>query len=382
MDFELNRENTMIRSAIRDWVSKECSRDVVAELDEQGLFPQKLFKKLTQLGFSGMIIPEDYEGEGRNILGACLVVEEIACAYPALASCYISPTFFGGAIISELGSEAQKERYLSTIARQSTITALAFAEPDDADAEIINCSAEKAGDGYLIRGEKAYVSLADQAELLLVLARTAEPDAGKDLSLFLVEGSADGIQIDPQETMGYRGAASCSVQFEGVQASVADILGGDSQHGAGREQLVRINDLVQLAYAATAVGMAQGAFSDALQHARQREQFGQVIGRFPAVGHMLSDVACKLEAARLMVYRAAWLADQTKSCSREIMMARCMGAEVAVKSAMNGLQVLGGYGYTMEYDIQRYVRDSVALFSSGKSLDAVKEQIGASYGIA
>ncbi|MBU2647932.1 acyl-CoA/acyl-ACP dehydrogenase, partial [bacterium] len=206
MDFELTRENSMIRNAIRDWVSKECTRDIISELDEKGEYPQKLVKKLEKLGFSGLIVPEAYDGEGRNILSACLVVEEIAYAYPALASCFISPTFFGGAIIGELGSDQQKEQYLPGIARNATITALAFAEPDDADAEIILTTADRQADAFLLNGRKAYVSLADQATLLIVLARTSAADTGDDLTLFCLDAKADGVGIEPVETMGYRGA--------------------------------------------------------------------------------------------------------------------------------------------------------------------------------
>ena len=382
MDFELTRENSMIKNAIRDWVSKECTRDVVGELDEKGEYPRKLVKKLPKLGFSGMIVPEAYDGEGKNIMGACLVVEEIAYAFPALASCYISPTFFGGAIISELGSDQQKDQYLTEIARNATVTSLAFSELDDADAEIIRTVADKQENSYALSGSKAYVNLADQADLLIVLARTSEPGSSDDLTLFCVDAKARGIEIEPVEAMGQRGAGYCNIALNNVVLPADSILGGEQQYGQGRKQLALINDLVQLSYAAAAIGMSQGAFDYALQHAKQRVQFGQAIGRFPAIGHMLSDVACKIEAARLMVYKAAWMANEGKNCSKEIYMARCLGAEVAVKSAMDGLQVLGGYGYTMEYDIQRYIRDSVALFSSGKSLDSVKEQIGASFGIA
>lgn len=382
MDFELTRENSMIKNAIRDWVSKECTRDIVGDLDEKGEYPKKLVKKLNKLGFSGMIVPEAYDGEGKNIMGACLVVEEIAYAYPALASCYISPTFFGGAIISELGSDRQKDQYLAKIARNSTVTVLAFSEQDDADAEIIHTIAEKQEDSYTLSGSKAYVNLADQAELLIVLARTSTPGSSDDLTLFCVDAKAGGIEIEPVEAMGYRGAGYCNIAFNNVALPADSILGGEQQLHQGRKQLALINDLVQLSHAAAAVGMSQGAFDYALQYAKQRVQFGQAIGRFPAIGHMLSDVACKIDAARLMLYRAAWMVDKEKPCSKEVNMARYLGAEVAVKSAMNGLQVLGGYGYTMEYDIQRYIRDSVALFSSGKSLDSLKEHIGASYGIA
>ncbi len=382
MDFELTRENSMIKNAIRDWVSKECTRDIVGELDEKGEYPKKLVKKLTKLGFSGMIVPEAYDGEGKNIMGACLVVEEIASAYPALSSCYISPTFFGGAIISELGNAQQKDRYLAEIARNATITALAFSEQDDADAEIIRTIADKREGAYTLSGRKAYANLADQADLLIMLARTSEPGSSDDLTLFCVDPKTSGIEVEPVEAMGYRGAGYCNIVLNNVVLPADSILGGEHQVGQGRKQLALINDFVQLSYSAAAVGMSQGAFDYSLQYAKQRVQFGQAVGRFPAIGHMLTDIACKIDAARLMVYRAAWMADKEKHCSKEINMAKCLGAEVAVKSAMNGLQILGGYGYTMEYDIQRYVRDSIALLSLGKSLDAVKEKIGASYGVA
>ncbi|MBU2511897.1 acyl-CoA dehydrogenase family protein [bacterium] len=382
MDFELTRENVMIKNAIRDWVSKECTREIVSELDEKGEYPKKLIKKLAKLGFGGMIIPEEYDGEGKNILGACLVVEEIAYAYPALANCYISPTFFGGAVISELGSNSQKEKYLPKIARDSIITSLAFSEQNDADAEIISTTAEKQGDFYTLKGSKAYVSLANQADLLIVLARTSTPENSNDLTLFCVDTKTVGLAIETVETMGYQGAGFCNTKLNDVVLPAEAILGGVGQLGQGRKQMEKINDFALLAYAASAVGMSQGAFDYALQHAKQREQFGVAIGRFPAIGHLLTEVACKIEAARLMVYRAAWMADKGKNCSKEIAMAKCIGAEVAVKSAMNGLQILGGYGYTMEYDIQRYVRDSIALLSTGKSMDSLKEKIGASFGLA
>ncbi|NIB41706.1 hypothetical protein HBA55_19025 [Pseudomaricurvus alkylphenolicus] len=378
MDFDLNLENTMIRDAVKDWVSKECTREVVGQLEEQGQFPQELFNKLGTLGFSGMMIPERFAGAGVNTLAACIVVEELASAYPVLANCYIGPTFFGGAVISELGSESQKERYLEKIAAQSLMTSLAFAEPEDADVEFTETTAKQRGDQFVIRGEKAYVSLADQAELLIVLARTDGAKVDDEVTLFCVDAKAEGVEVSRVDTMGQWGANTCDISFNDVEVSAADILGGEAQSGKGRQQLASISDTVQLAYAASAVGMAQGAFEYALDYARQRVQFGQVIARYPAIGHMLSDVAAKTEAARLMVYRAAWLREQGKSCSDAINMARCLGAEVAVKSAMDGLQILGGYGYTMEYDIQRYVRDSTSLFSAGKSLDYLKEKISES----
>ena len=190
------------------------------------------------------------------------------------------------------------------------------------------------------------------------------------------------MTISPMKFMGLKGIDFCRIELQNVAAGPDTILGGKEQTGQGSVQLKLINDYALLGHAASAVGLSQGAFDYALQYARQRQQFGQPIGRFPALGHVLSDLSCRLDAARLLVYRSAWLLDQDRKCSKEIAGARCISAEVAVKSAMEGLQVLGGYGYTLEYDSQRFVRDSIALLSLGKSQDYLYEQIGSSLGLA
>ena len=382
MDFELTREDGMVQDAVRNWVNKECTRDVVSELDEKGEFPKKLFKKLSKLGFCGMIIPEEYEGEGKNVLGACLVVEEIATTYPALANCYISPTFHGGAVISELATDSQKKMWLANLAQGKSMVSLAVSEEFDTDVEMVKTIAESNEQGFTISGSKSAVWLADQADLLIVLAKTAEENNKKDLTFFCIDPKSAGISINPIEKMGYKGASLCTVNIDNIQVSKDDILGGPDQLYQGRKQLEQIQNISLLAVAASAVGMAQGALDYSLQHAKQRVQFGTTIGRFPAINRRFAETAFKIEAARLLVYKAAWTADQGKSYSQSAAMAKCFAAETAVKSAMEGLQVLGGYGYTMEYDIQRYVRDSVALISAGLSSDYLKEKIGISMGLA
>ncbi|MCP4754401.1 MAG: hypothetical protein GY866_26255 [Proteobacteria bacterium] len=382
MDFELTRENTMIRQAIRDWVSKECPRDIVGELDERGEFPKKLYQKLSKLGFYGMTIAEEYEGEGKNMLGACLVAEEIAYAYPVLAACYSSPTFYGGAVISELGCDDQKERYLPELAKGKIMAALALSETDNTDAEVISTVAESDGEHFLITGTKSYVSLGDQADLIVLLAKTGEESGEGDISThFCIDAKSEGITVTPVEKMGYKGANFCDVRCDGVRILANDILGGEEQLGKGREQLDAVRNIVLLSVAATAVGISRGAFDYALQHAKQRVQFDQPIGRFPAVNRKFAETAYKIDAARLLLYRAAWSADQGKAYAREAAMAKCFSAETAVGAAMEGLQTLGGYGYTMEYDIQRYIRDAVALLSAGASGDYLKERISAALGL-
>jgi acyl-CoA dehydrogenase len=381
MDFELTRENLMVRDAIRNWVSKECGRDLVGELDEKGEFPRKLFKKLAKLGFSGMTVPEEFDGEGKNILGSCLVVEELSYAYPALASAFAIPAFCGGAALSELGSLQQKEETLPRIAKGDYIVSPAFSEKESADQEFTETEAVEDGDGFLISGTKDFVSLADQADLLLVSSRIKDQNEEGKLTLFCLDASLEGITIEPQENLGYRGASFCTIRLDKVRCSKDQVLGGEEKIGQGVEQREIINNYMLLVHSASAIGISRGAFDYALRHARERVQFGQKIGGFPAISHKLAEVFYKCEASRFMTYKAAWMADRGENFSKEAAMAKCIAAESAVSSAMEGLQILGGYGYTMEYDIQRYLRDSIATLFAGKSLDFLKDRIGATFGL-
>jgi alkylation response protein AidB-like acyl-CoA dehydrogenase len=384
MDFKLSREDAMIKDAIHDWVSKECTRDVIAEMDERNEFPAKLAKKLPQLGFCGMMIPEEFGGEGRNVLGACIITETIAAVYPALARWYTGPTFYGGAVISALGSEDQKQTYLSKCAEGRLAVALAHGETDAGPDRVrVQMSAKRRGDQFHVSGEKQYISNADKADLLLVAALHENSDPGDQAFSFLcINTKKPGMTIEPVEKLGYKGANFCRVRIEATEVCEDDILGGPDQLGHGDQQWQQILDIALLAVTSEAVGLAQGAFDYALNYARQRVQFGQVIGTFNVIRNMLVELAYDIEAARLLLYRAAWLADQQKPFSREISMAKCRASETARRAAMDGLQIYGGYGYTMEYDIQRYVRDAMSLTTAGASLEYLKARIGAGYGLS
>jgi alkylation response protein AidB-like acyl-CoA dehydrogenase len=384
MDFKLSREDAMIKDAIHDWVSKECTRDVIAEMDERNEFPAKLAKKLPQLGFCGMMIPEEFGGEGRNVLGACIITETIAAVYPALARWYTGPTFYGGAVISALGSEDQKQTYLSKCAEGRLAVALAHGETDAGPDRVrVQMSAKRRGDQFHVSGEKQYISNADKADLLLVAALHENSDPGDQAFSFLcINTKKPGMTIEPVEKLGYKGANFCRVRIEATEVCEDDILGGPDQLGHGDQQWQQILDIALLAVTSEAVGLAQGAFDYTLNYARQRVQFGQVIGTFNVIRNMLVELAYDIEAARLLLYRAAWLADQQKPFSREISMAKCRASETARRAAMDGLQIYGGYGYTMEYDIQRYVRDAMSLTTAGASLEYLKARIGAGYGLS
>jgi len=383
MDFKLSREDAMIKDAIYDWVSKECTRDVIAELDEGDKFPAKLAKKLSQLGFCGMMIPEELGGEGRNVLGACMVTETIATVYPALARWYTGPTFYGGAVISSLGNEDQKRAYLPKCTSGKLTVALAHTEGDTGpDLTGIQTTVKKNANQFLISGEKQYVSHADKADLLLVAARHENSDDDDQaFSFFCVKRKTPGVTVEPVEKLGYKGVNFCRVIIDAAEVGEEDILGGPDKLVGGEQQWQEILDIALLAVTSEAVGLAQGAFDYTLSYARQRVQFGQAIGKFNVIRNMLAELAYDIDAARLLLYRAAWLADQQQPFSREISMAKCRAAGTARQAAMDGLQIYGGYGYSMEYDIQRYVRDAMLLTSAGASLESLKARIGAGYGV-
>ena len=383
MDFKLSREDAMIKDAIYDWVSKECTRDVVAEMDESNDFPAKLAKKLSQLGFCGMMIPEEIGGEGRNVLGACIITETIATVYPALARWYTGPTFYGGAVISALGSEDQKQTYLHKCATGKLAVALAHTESNsDSNPARMQTTAEADGDRLLVSGEKHYISIADKAELLLVTACHANSDSkDQTFSFFCIKRKSAGVTVEPIEKLGYKGANFCHVRLDAVEVDHQDILGGPGQRGCGEPQWNQILNIALLAVASEALGLAQGAFDYTLAYAKQRVQFGQAIGKFNVIRNMLAEIACAIEAARLLLYRAAWLADQHQPFTREISIAKCQACEAARRAAMDGLQIYGGYGYAMEYDIQRYLRDAMSLTAAGASLESLKARIGAGYGL-
>jgi alkylation response protein AidB-like acyl-CoA dehydrogenase len=383
MDFELSRENLMIRDAAHDWVRKECTREVVAEYDESDEFPKKLLKKFSKLGFSGMCIPEEYGGEGRNIPGACIVSEEIAYMFPALASCYASSAFHGGSLIAELGSENQKQQYLPDFAKGKKLASIAVNESEDGpDLSKIQTMAVREGSGYILNGEKRYISHAEQADLFLVLAKTGKvPGKDRDLTFFCVDSGSSGISIQPLEKIGFKGTSLSHMIFDDVNIPASDVLGGDDGLNKGEAQWEHVINTLLLEAASEAVGVARGAFDYALQYAKDRVQFDQPIGKFKSILHKFSQLSWEIEASRMLVYKAAWLADRGKPWSRSVTMAKCLACETARKASMEALQVLGGYGYTMEYDTQRYVRDAVMLTNSVSTTDSLKEKLGSGLGL-
>jgi alkylation response protein AidB-like acyl-CoA dehydrogenase len=382
MEFNISRENQMVRDAIRDWVFKECPRDKIEEWDSADKFPESLSGKLSRLGFCAMTVSEDHGGEGRNIQGACIVAEQIAARFQPLAKWYTHQAFFGGLLIEAMGDDSQKRVLLpDCVEGRLLVTPSGI---DDSQTPLATFQTDGTGPKtmtFSLTGESAYVTLADQAKRLLIPATTDMDNRTDPTTIFLVATDRPGVSITPVEKIGCRGARYCKVELNDVALDNADILGGESARCQGGDQWQRILDISRLVTAAEALGLARGAFEYTLDYARQRVQFGQAIGKFTALRNRFSEMACDIDAATLLLARAAWRADNDMAYHREAAVARIKAGDVALRCAMEGLQIFGGYGYMMEYDIQRYVRDAAGLAAASDGEEAARESIGGLLGL-
>lgn len=385
MEFELNREEKMIQKAIRDFVAGSLAYDVVREIDGTGTFPEKMLTALSELGFTGLSVSEEFGGEGVNLLGACIVTEELARRYPALAACYSNAVFAAAPVINAFGRDDQKERFLPGIARGEIRISPAL---DEAYYHMDNIStrAEADPEGFIISGEKTMVVMGDAADYFLVAAKRGHGDG---LSLFFVDATATGITRNKVATLGFWGEGPVNLVFDRVRVESRAILGGIGQIGQfdkkererGKEIVEALQNFQLLGIGAQAVGIAQGAFDLALSHAKSRVQFDQVIGKFTAIQEKLTDLSCDIKGSRLLVYNALLAAAAGRKFAREIAMAKITAARTAVQASMEGLQLFGGYGYSMEYDIQRYVRDAAGTLSAGIDNDLLSQKLAESMGL-
>jgi len=377
MDFAFSEEQGMIRETVRNFMSRECPRDVAKKTDESGQFPSGLFGTIKEMGFCGLTVPEAYGGGGPNTLGAVLVAEELASLYPSLAAVFIASAFCGGNTISSMGSPEQKRRFLPDLVQGASLFAYAFRERDEAyGGGPVKTTAAASGDAYLLNGVKSWVRLADRADYFLVTATTdpgKEPPGG--MTVFIVDAKSNGISIQAADAVGFDSVNLCEVVFKDVAVGASDILGGPEMLGRGGEQFERLIDSENLEVAGVAVGLAQGAFEYASQYAKDRVQFGKPIVDFGAVRHMLVDMAVKIRSARMLAYQAAWRNDRGENNAIESAVARVTAVEAAHSAAFDCVQVLGGYGYAREYDAQRYLRDSLVMLTGGETIETIKDRI-------
>ena len=360
-------EHEEIRRSVRDFVEREV-KPVANGLDRRNEeIPASILKKMAELGYFGIIFPAEDGGLGLDYIAMAIVTEELSRGWLSVGS-VMTRNLITGTLITANGTPDQKKQLLPRIARGELMTAAAFTEPDvGSDTASIKTRAVRKGDGYLLKGSKMWCTFANRAHILTVMART-DPDPAKrhkGLSLLLFEKQpGDGFMPpqltgEPIPTIGYHGMKSFGLSFDDAYAPAANLIGG--VEGRGFYQLMATYESARIQTAARGVGVAQAAYECAVKYARERSQFGQPIGNFQVIRHKLAHMAVEIEAARQLAYFAASQKDTGKRCDYEAGMAKVFAAEMAERVTREAMQIHGGYGYSMEFDVQRYWRDARVL---------------------
>ncbi len=370
MDFTLNEEQRMWQSAVHDFVSREV-KPKAKEVDETGEFNWAAAKKMVQLGLLALNIPEAYGGPGVDAVSAAIAIEELGWGCGSTALAVAAHNGLGTTPLAQWGSEELKQRYLVPIASGSAkLAALALTEPgagSDLKGGVLT-KAEKQGDEWVINGNKMWCTNAGIADYIVTLARTIE----LGFSLILVPVDTPGLYIAPPEKkMGLKGSPTHAVTYEDVRVPRANLIG---EEGQGLHYTFTTLDGGRISIGALSVGLARAALEEALAYAKQREAFGKPIANFQAIQWMLADAATEIEAARLLVYRAAYLKEQEKDFSQAAAMAKLFASEMAERVCRNAIQVHGGYGYSQEYPVERMYRDA-RLMTIGEGTSEIQRMV-------
>jgi len=356
MLFQLNEEQLMIQQAARDFAQNELKPGVI-ERDEHQKFPTEQVKKLGELGFLGMMVSEKYNGSGLDAVSYVLVMEELSkidASASVVVSVNNSLVCYG---LEAYGSDYQKEKYLKPLASGQQIGAFCLSEPEaGSDATSQQTTAEDKGDYYLLNGTKNWITNGNTASTYLVIAQTDRALKHRGINAFIVEKGMEGFSIGPKENkMGIRGSDTHSLMFNDVKVPKENRIGED---GFGFKFAMKTLEGGRIGIAAQALGIAQGAFELATQYAKERKSFGKPISEHQAIAFKLADMATQIEAARLLVYKAAWLKDQGLPYTQAGSMAKLFASKVAMDVTIEAVQVHGGYGFVKEYHVERLMRDA------------------------
>lgn len=358
MDFELKEEQKQFRKLVHDFVANEV-KPGAHEVDEQAAFNWEAVRKMGPLGLLGLEVPMEYGGAEVDAISSAIAIEELGwgCGSTALAISAHNGLALGPLV--RYGTEAQKQQWLPPLAGgQGRLGCLGLTEPG-AGSDLqggVRTTARKEGDAWVINGNKMWMTNASISDLMIVLCRTDPQGGSRSLSQIIVPSEAPGVTIGPAEKkMGLNGSPTHAVNFEDVQVPAANLLG---EEGKGLQQTLATLDHGRIGIGALAVGLAQAAYEEAVKYARDREAFGQPIGEYQAVQWMLADAATEIEAARMMVYYAAWRKGQAQPFTKEAAMAKLFATEMSERVCRNAIQVHGGYGYSREFPVERIYRDT------------------------
>jgi alkylation response protein AidB-like acyl-CoA dehydrogenase len=355
MNFELTAEQNMILKMIREFADEEVAPGAL-ERDRTKEFPKEIFNKLSEMGVMGLPFPEEYGGGGADTVSFAIVTEELSRACGSTGITYSAHISLGGAPLYLFGTEEQKQKYLVPICTGESFGAFGLTEPNaGSDAGGTRTSAVENDGEFVINGSKCYITNASYAKHLAITAVTSESGADKEISAIIVPTDAEGFKvIDNYEKMGLNASNTTELVMEDVRVPTEHLLG---KKGEGFKQFLITLDGGRIGIGAMAVGIAQAAYEKALQYAKERTQFGRSLSQFQAIQFKLADMAMKIELARNMVYKAAWLKDQGRPFTKEASMCKLYASEICMEIADQAVQIHGGYGYMKDYHVERYMRD-------------------------
>ncbi|HDR3892831.1 MULTISPECIES: acyl-CoA dehydrogenase AcdA [Bacillus] len=356
MHFKLSEEHEMIRKMVRDFAKNEVA-PTAAERDEEERFDRELFDQMAELGLTGIPWPEEYGGIGSDYLAYVIAIEELSRVCASTGVTLSAHTSLAGWPIFKFGTEEQKQKFLRPMAEGKKIGAYGLTEPGSgSDAGGMKTIAKRDGDHYILNGSKIFITNGGIADIYVVFALTNPESKQRGTSAFIVESDTPGFSVGKKEIkLGIRSSPTTEIMFEDCRIPVENLLG---EEGQGFKVAMQTLDGGRNGIAAQAVGIAQGALDASVEYARERHQFGKPIAAQQGIGFKLADMATDVEAARLLTYQAAWLESEGLPYGKESAMSKVFAGDTAMKVTTEAVQVFGGYGYTKDYPVERYMRDA------------------------
>ena len=372
MDFRPTDEQALLRRTVRAFAETEI-RPHVREWDRDSHFPIELMPKLAALGLLGIQFPEAYGGAAMSAIDYCICIEELARVDPAVSLSVAAHNGLCSSHISLFGTEAQKQKFLVPLVRGEKIGAWGLTESTSgSDAAGMRTTATRAGDGWLLNGSKTFTTHGRSGDVMVVMAVTDRAAGTKGISAFIVDKGTPGMTPGKKEDkLGMRASETSEVIYDNCRVPAGQLLG---EEGQGFVNTMQVLDAGRIGIAALAVGLAQGAYEAALGYARERKAFGKSISSFQAIQWKLADAATKIEAARLLTYRAAYLKERGRRTTLESSMAKLYASEIAVKVADDSVQIHGGYGFVKDYPAEKYFRD-VKLTTIGEGTSEIQRLV-------
>ncbi|MDZ7719035.1 MAG: acyl-CoA dehydrogenase family protein [Balneolaceae bacterium] len=372
LSFELSQDHQMIRDSVRDFTERHIAPDVI-ERDQKKEFPHDIIKMLADQGLLGIYHSEEYGGAGFDTVSFCLALEEIARWDASIALTVASHTSLASGHIALAGNHQQKKKYLTPLAKGEKLGGWCLTEPGSgSDSSNLSTTATKEGNHWILNGTKTFITQGSVGKIYIVLAKTDPEKGTKGISAFIVEREWDGVQPgEPIHKLGMNTSDTAEIVFDNVKVPEENLLGELNQ---GFIDTMKVLDGGRIGIGAISVGIARGALEESMKYAKERKQFGKPIGDFQAIEHKIVNMATEIDAARLLVHRAAKSKDLEKPFTKEASMAKLFASEMAERAALEAIQIHGGYGYTKEYHVERFLRD-VKLMTIGEGTSEIQRLI-------